>query len=61
MEARERDDEAKAGYEFPNNGSWATLVLENYAPAKAKELALSLQKLPGVRMADITDNPTPGN
>jgi hypothetical protein len=61
LEARESDDEAKAGYEFPNNGSWATMVLANYTPAKAKGLALSLQRLPGVRMADVIDNPTTGN
>jgi len=61
LEAREKDDEAKAGHEFPNDGSWATLVMESYTAAKAKELALALQKLPSVRMADVVDNPSTGN
>lgn len=60
LDERERGDEAKAGYEFPNDGSWATLKLSNYTPAKARALTQALQALPVVRMAEVVTNPRPG-
>lgn len=58
LDAKEQTDEANSGIDFPNDGSWVTIRLSDYTAIKAKELTLALQKLPSVRMTDVTNNPT---
>lgn len=59
--SQEQDLEHKAkGEDIPNDGSWASIALETYSPAEAKQLVLSLQGTPGVRSAVIANNPKLG-